>query len=195
MRLGQVVVGTSNEGKRGELAVLLGDLAEWLRLPSDLSMPEETGLTFFDNALLKARHVAVSTGMPALADDSGLMVDALSGEPGVRSARFAGEGATDEDNRSLLLERLRGVPDVARGARFVTALALVWPDGRTVIAEGVCEGTVAREPRGTGGFGYDSLFFYPPLGRTFAELSPGEKNAVSHRARALAALRERLGDG
>lgn len=194
MRLGQVVVGTRNEGKRGELAVLLGDLAEWLRLPSDLSMPEETGLTFLDNALLKARHVAVSTGRPALADDSGLMVDALSGEPGVRSARFAGEGATDEDNRSLLLERLRGVPDVARGAQFVTALALVWPAGRTVTAEGVCEGTIAREPRGTGGFGYDSLFFYPPLGRTFAELSPGEKNAVSHRARALAALRERLDD-
>jgi XTP/dITP diphosphohydrolase len=192
MRLGRVIVATTNEGKRRELASLLGDLANWLPLPAEVTMPEETGLTFLDNALSKARHVAAQTGMPVLADDSGLTVDALSGEPGVRSARFAGQGATDEDNRRLLLSRMKNVPDGARNARFVAVLALVWPDGREMTAEGACAGTILREPRGTGGFGYDSLFFYPPLGRSFAELEPGEKNAVSHRAYALSALRERL---
>ena len=127
-----------------------------------------------------------------MADDSGLEVDALDGRPGVYSARFAGPGATDADNNAKLLRLLEGVPDPRRTARFRCAIALVSPDGDEYVDEGVCEGVVAREPRGEGGFGYDPLFIVPEYGRTFAELPPEVKDRISHRARALAAAKRRL---
>ena len=145
---------------------------------------EETGETFSENALIKARAVCKATGLPALADDSGLCVDALGGAPGVRSARYSGGG--DAENRALLLKHLCGV--TARGAHFCCAVALVFPDGRELTAEGATFGVILEEERGTGGFGYDSLFFSDDLQKSFAEASEGEKNAVSHRGRALAAL-------
>ncbi|MBO8141774.1 MAG: RdgB/HAM1 family non-canonical purine NTP pyrophosphatase [Firmicutes bacterium] len=160
---------------------------------------EETGSTFAENARLKAEAAARHTGLWAVADDSGLVVDALGGRPGVLSARFAGPGATDEANNRLLLELLASVPPERRTARFVCAIAIAAPGGRTWVDEGVCEGLVAMAPRGDGGFGYDPLFVVAGLGKTFAELSTGEKNRISHRAKALAKARARLaglwGDG
>lgn len=149
-----------------------------------LGEPEETGSTFRENALIKARATASATSLPALADDSGLCVDALGGAPGVFSARYSGKG--DAANRALLLERLAGEED--RRAHFSCAVALVFPDGREFVAEGRAEGTILHEERGTGGFGYDSLFWSDELKKTFAEADEEEKNNVSHRGRALAAL-------
>ena len=145
---------------------------------------EETGTTFIENALIKARAVCKATGFAALADDSGLCVDALGGAPGVLSARYSGGG--DAENRALLLKNMEGIK--ARGAHFACAVALVFPDGRELTAEGATFGVILEEERGTGGFGYDSLFFSDDLQKSFAEASEGEKNAVSHRGRALAAL-------
>ena len=191
--IGRLVVATSNTGKLREFAAALkGATGVVEPLPAGVSLPAETGGTFMANALQKAVCAAEATEMPALADDSGLSVDALGGAPGVRSARFAGPGATDADNCALLLERLRGVPETRRQARFIAALALVWPDGRTLTAVGECAGSILPAPRGSGGFGYDPLFYYPPLRRTFAELTLEQKNRVSHRAAALAQLRDRL---
>lgn len=155
-------------------------------------MPEETGVTFRENALLKARSVCLQTGLAALADDSGLEVQALHGAPGVYSARYAGVGATDEENCSKLLRALSGTPSSKRRARFVCALALYMPDGTCVEAQGTCSGEIGQTPIGTGGFGYDPLFYYEPLQATFAELSLEQKNAVSHRARAIANLQATL---
>ncbi len=145
---------------------------------------EETGTSFSENALIKARAVAAATRLPALADDSGLCVDALGGAPGVRSARYSGGG--DAENRRLLLENLQNAAD--RRAHFVCAVALVFPDGRELVAEGRADGMIASEEHGTGGFGYDSLFVSDELGKTFASASEEEKNSVSHRGRALAKL-------
>jgi XTP/dITP diphosphohydrolase len=145
---------------------------------------EETGSTFTDNALIKARHVCHGTGLPALADDSGLVVDALNGEPGVYSARY-GNKKTDEERYMLLLQKMKNVPDDKRQARFVCVMALAFPDGREYIEEGVCEGIIAEEPAGDNGFGYDPVFFIPELGKTMAQLPLDVKNAISHRARAL----------
>jgi XTP/dITP diphosphohydrolase len=156
--------------------------------------PEEEGVeafdTFEENALAKARYFAARTGLPALADDSGLAVDALGGAPGVRSRRFAAPDEArgerqDEANNRRLLELLADTPDVARTARFVCAAAIAWPDGRSLVRTGVLEGTLARAARGSGGFGYDPLFLLPGEGRTVAELTPAEKNARSHRGRAV----------
>lgn len=186
----KLVIATSNPGKIREIAaVLAGTGIELLSLADFPDMPEivEDGFTFLENALKKARTTAAYTGLPALADDSGLMVDALGGEPGVRSARFA--PTTDERNRKLL-DLLRDVPDGKRTARFVCALALVRPDGFEWVTEGVAEGIITREPAGAAGFGYDPVFFYPPLGKTFAEISGPEKNAVSHRGKALEAFKK-----
>ena len=149
---------------------------------------EETGKTFPENALIKARAVCKATGFPALADDSGLCVDALMGAPGVYSARYSGGG--DAENRRLLLENMQGVKD--RTAHFCCAVALVFPDGRELTAEGRTYGAILTECRGAGGFGYDSLFLSDDLGVSFAEASEEEKNAVSHRGRALAALEKLL---
>jgi XTP/dITP diphosphohydrolase len=155
---------------------------------------EETGATFAANAALKAEAVRDAAALPALADDSGLCVDALAGAPGVRSARFAGEAATDAQNNALLLERLQAVPEAERTARFVCVLALAVPGRETQFVEGTAEGRILRTPRGAGGFGYDPLFFSPELGQTFAEAPAEQKHRVSHRGRALAALRRVLED-
>ena len=149
---------------------------------------EETGESFLENALLKARAVCRATGQPALADDSGIVVDALGGAPGVHSARYS--GGDDADNRALLLKNMQNAAN--RDAHFTSAIALVFPDGREVTAEGSTFGTILREERGSSGFGYDCLFYSSDLKKSFGEATDEEKNAVSHRGRALAALREKL---
>lgn len=182
----EIVVATRNKGKMKEIlsfgipSIVFTSLEQFPTI-GDI---EETGLTFKDNALIKARHVCHATGLPALADDSGLVVDALNGEPGVYSARY-GNMKTDEERYMLLLQKMKNVPDNKRQARFVCVMALVFPDGREYIEEGVCEGIIAEEPAGDNGFGYDPVFFIPELGKTMAQLPLDVKNAISHRARAL----------
>jgi XTP/dITP diphosphohydrolase len=185
----RVVLATTNPGKVAELRRILDGLDVELLDARAAGLPdvEETGATFQDNARLKARSAAAATGLPAVADDSGLVVDALAGEPGVRSARYAGPDQDDEANLRRVLERMDGVAD--RGARFVCAAVLVAPDGREWTAEGVLEGTLADAPRGEGGFGYDPVFVPEGGTRSAAELAPEEKDAVSHRGRAFRALR------
>ena len=155
-------------------------------------MPAEGDESYRANALAKARAVARPAGAFALADDSGIEVDALGGRPGVRSARYGGPRLSDPDRCATLLSELKGVPQERRTARFRCVVALASPDGREEAVEGVVEGIITDAPQGTGGFGYDPLFFYPPLGRTFADLDPSVKNRVSHRGRALALAREVL---
>jgi len=187
------VLASSNAGKLAELRALFDGSGMTLRSLAELGLdsPEETAETFVENALLKARHAARATGLPAIADDSGLVVDALGGQPGVRSARFAGAHATDEDNMRVLLERLAATPDAERQARFhCVIVALRAPDDPVpALATGVWTGTITREPRGRNGFGYDPVFLDPRRGRTAAELPPAVKNEISHRAKALEALR------
>ncbi|WP_090731122.1 RdgB/HAM1 family non-canonical purine NTP pyrophosphatase [Azotobacter beijerinckii] len=195
MTLSQLVLASHNAGKLKELQALLGD-AVAVRSVGEFSdvEPEETGLSFVENALLKARHAARVSGLPALADDSGLAVDALGGAPGIYSARYAGGGG-DAANNAKLLEALRDVPDAERGAQFVCALALVRhaEDPLPILCEGLWHGRILHEARGTQGFGYDPLFWVPEQGCASAELAPAEKNRLSHRARAMALLRQRLG--
>jgi XTP/dITP diphosphohydrolase len=193
-----LVLATLNPGKVAELTDLLADvgheirpLAEW----PGAELPEETEPTYAGNALLKARAAIRLTGCPVLADDSGLEVDALDGAPGVRSARYGGPGLDAGGRVRRLLDALRGVPRERRTARFRCVIALLAPGREPRFAEGVVEGVIALSPRGTGGFGYDPIFFYPPLGRTIAELTEAEKATVSHRARAVAAVREILKAG
>ena len=190
-----LVLGTLNAAKAGELTALLADVPYEIRMLAELSpagLPEETGDSYRANALLKARAAARQVGACALADDSGIEVDALAGAPGVRSARFGGPGLDDARRCLLLLEALRDVPPEKRTARFRCVIALVDPAGREHTAEGVVEGVIADAPRGRHGFGYDPLFVYPPLGRTFAELSSEEKARVDHRGRAVRAARRFL---
>ena len=158
---------------------------------------EETALTFVENALIKARAACAATGLPALADDSGVVVDALEGAPGVHSARYAGGGASDADNVAKLLEALEGVAPPERGAAFVCAIVYLRHarDPCPIVCEGIWEGRILDAPRGAGGFGYDPVFFIETLGRSAAELSRAEKNAVSHRGQALAQLLDRLARG
>lgn len=153
---------------------------------------EETGTTFEENSLIKAEAIMKATGMPAIADDSGLEADALDGAPGVYSARFSGEGATDESNNAKLLKLMENVPDDKRSARFVSVVTLCFPDGTVVAARGECPGTLRRSPRGDGGFGYDPLFVPVGYDKTYAEISAEEKNIISHRAKALGILRMKL---
>jgi XTP/dITP diphosphohydrolase len=193
-------MATRNPGKIRELQAILRDtgvallsLADFPHLPD---IPEE-GATFAENAAVKARAVARLTGHAALADDSGLMVDALKGAPGVFSARYAQDRTapappTDADNWRKLLEAMQGVPWVERGARFVCELALATPDGRLLTARGECKGVIALEPQGETGFGYDPVFWVPEYGATMAQLGPEIKNRISHRAKALAAFKELL---
>jgi XTP/dITP diphosphohydrolase len=191
----RVVIATLNRGKGRELLALLGDLPYDVMLLADLPgawLPEETGATYRENALIKARAAARATGALSLGDDSGIEVDALNGAPGLYSARFGGPGLDDAGRYTLLLERLRGVPPARRTARFRCVIALVAPDGGERIVEGVVEGVVADEPRGTQGFGYDPVFFYPPLGRTFGELPTEAKHRVDHRGAAARAARALL---
>jgi XTP/dITP diphosphohydrolase len=188
----RLVLATRNDHKLRELAELLRPF-ELDPLPGDVTLPPETGTTFADNALGKARAAAAATGRPAVADDSGIEAAALGGAPGVWSARFAGEDATVEENLAKLL---RDVPDDGdRRVAYVCALAYVEPGGREELVQGRCEGTLAAEPRGSGGFGYDPAFVpddYPGDERTMAELTPEEKDAISHRGRAARALVVRL---
>jgi XTP/dITP diphosphohydrolase len=195
-----LVMASRNPGKIRELQEILRDagvvllsLADFPHLPE---IPEE-GATFAENAAAKARAVARLTGHPALADDSGLAVDALGGAPGVFSARYAQDRTspelpTDADNWGKLLEELQAVPWEARGARFVCEIALALPDGRIFRARGECAGRIAREPRGQEGFGYDPVFWVPEYQATMAQLGPEIKNRISHRARALAAFKQLL---
>lgn len=190
-----IVVATSNPGKLIELRALLQDLPVELLTVADVlgQAPPvvEDGETFEANAQKKAREIAQATQMITLADDSGLEVDALGGRPGVRSARFAKEGATDAENNAALLDMMQDVDDGQRSARFRCSIALVdpWAPDQLSVVEGRCEGSIARSPSGAGGFGYDPLFVVEGLERTMAELAPDEKNRVSHRARALEGIR------
>jgi XTP/dITP diphosphohydrolase len=192
----KLVLATANVGKQREFAALLSPLGVQLLLSSTLGIDSaaETGATFEANALLKARHAAGASGLPALADDSGLEVDALDGRPGVYSARYAGAQATEADNNARLLSELAGVPPQRRSARYRCVLALVRDaaDTAPLIASGSWEGRIALQPAGHGGFGYDPLFLPEGLEVSAAELPLGRKNALSHRARALAALVKQL---
>ena len=182
-----VLLATHNAHKRAEMARLLAPLSvEIADLP--FSEAEETGETFAQNAFIKADAACRETGLPAVSDDSGLMVDALDGRPGVYSARFA---ATDEERIAKLLAMLDGVPTQRRGARFVAAICCVFPDGKVIRAEGICAGRITKAPRGEDGFGYDPVFELPD-GSTFAEYSGDEKNAISHRGKALREFIEKM---
>ena len=190
----ELVLASNNKGKLAELQAMLGDSIT-VRPQSDFTdiEAEETGLTFVENALIKARHAARISGLPALADDSGLAVDALGGAPGIYSARYAGGGG-DAANNAKLLEALKDVLDAKRGAQFICALALLRhaEDPIPVICEGAWQGRILHAPSGEHGFGYDPLFWVPERDCSSAELSPQEKNQLSHRARAMALLKTRL---
>ena len=185
------VLASHNKGKIKEMQEVLGELGVEVVTPGELGITvdvEETGTTFAENAALKARAIRDASGLPAIADDSGLCVNWLSGAPGVYSARYAGEHGNDEKNNELLLENLSDVPADKRTARFVSTVCCCFPDGRHMTVRGECEGKIAFEPKGEGGFGYDPVFYLPELEKTYAELAPEEKNAISHRARALQAF-------
>jgi XTP/dITP diphosphohydrolase len=193
--MADLLLASQNPGKLAEMRKLVAGLPFHVVGPRDIGIeeaPEETGRTFLENAILKARYYAGRSGLLTAADDSGLSVDALDGGPGLYSARFGGEGASDADRNRLLLEKLRGVPAEKRGARFTSAVAVV-RNGEVVFeAQEDVEGRIAEEARGPNGFGYDPLFFYPPFGRTFGETRPEDKDRVSHRGKAFARLRKFL---
>ncbi|HDL5699365.1 TPA: RdgB/HAM1 family non-canonical purine NTP pyrophosphatase [Mannheimia haemolytica] len=190
----KIVLATGNAGKVKEMADVLSQFGFEVVAQSEFGIesPEETGLTFVENALIKARFAAKMTGLPAIADDSGLSVVALGGEPGLYSARYAGELATDADNRQKLLAKMQGQEN--RLAKFVSCIVFLKheTDPTPYIALGECFGEILTEERGENGFGYDSLFFYPPKACTFAELETKEKKAISHRAIALEQLKQQL---
>ncbi|MCD6555350.1 MAG: non-canonical purine NTP pyrophosphatase [Chloroflexi bacterium] len=186
----KLLVATHNPGKVQEYRELLSELPADLVFPAELGLDirvVESGDSFEENAVLKARAFSQASGFLTLADDSGLEVDALGGAPGVRTARYAGHGASDADRYQLLLHNLEGVPWEARTARFRCVVALATPDGQLHTAEGRCEGVIALAPSGEHGFGYDPVFYMPEYGCTMAELDPAIKNRVSHRARAVQA--------
>lgn len=191
----ELLIASQNPGKLNEMRQLVEGLPLRVVGPAAVGLleaPEETGTTFLENARLKARHYARLSGLPTVADDSGLSVDALDGGPGLYSSRFGGEGASDADRNQLLLEKLRGVPGARRWARFSSAVALA--EGGEIRFEALehVEGLIAEAPRGFNGFGYDPVFFYPPYGRTFGEVPRELKDRVSHRGKAFARLRAYL---
>lgn len=192
----KIVLATGNPGKVKEMADVLRAFGFDVVAQSEFGIesPEETGLTFIENALLKARHAAKMTGLPAIADDSGLAVDALGGAPGLYSARYAGVDGDDAANRQKLLAEMAEVADEKRTAKFVSCIVFLQHDTDPTpkIALGECFGTILREERGTNGFGYDSLFFYPPKNCSFAELETAEKKSLSHRAIALQSLKQQF---
>lgn len=188
------VLATHNPGKLAEMRAILSTLGVEAVSPAEAGVEvdvEETGTTFAENAMLKAKAVCAAAGLPAIADDSGLCVDALNGGPGVYSARYGGEGLDDRGRRMLLLRSMRG--QTTRAAHFTCAVACAFPNGDTLTAEGRCDGAIAFAPLGEGGFGYDPVFLIPEKGKTFGQLSPEEKSAISHRGKALAAFAEKLG--
>jgi XTP/dITP diphosphohydrolase len=192
----KLVIASANAGKLRELSQLFAELDYELYPQADFDVPEvaETGTTFVENAIIKARNAAQHTGLAALADDSGIEVDALNGAPGVHSARFAGSDATDEANNALLVEKLREVPEQQRSARYRAVIVYLRnaTDPSPLICEGSWEGVIHLEPRGNGGFGYDPYFYLPEQGCTSAELSAEQKNKLSHRGQALRQLLEKL---
>ena len=192
----KVVLASKNAHKLVEIDAITRQLGIELILQSELGVDidvEETGTTFEENSFIKAEAVMKATGLPAMADDSGIVVDALNGEPGVYSARYGGDPTmTDHDRKMLLLKNTEHVPDGQRQAKFVAVITLVEPDGRVIQARGEIHGELTREPRGENGFGYDPIFYYPPAGMTTAEMPSEEKNKVSHRANALKVLYDKL---
>ena len=192
----KVVLASKNKHKLVEISKITEKFGIELVLQSELGIDidvEENGKTFEENSFIKAEAVMKATGLPALADDSGIAVDALNGEPGIYSARYGFDDSLDDWGRlQLLLKNTESVPDGQRQAQFVCVITMVTPDGQTIQARGEIHGELTREPAGENGFGYDPIFYYPPLGKTTAELSPEEKNAVSHRANALKVFYEKL---
>jgi len=191
----KLLLATKNRGKIKEIIRLLkGQRVEVLTLDDfpGISLPKEDRSTFKGNALKKARFVAGETGLAAISDDSGLCVDALGGRPGVLSARYAGDNATDEENLAKLLLEMKDVPEGKRTASFVCVIALVLPSGKEKTFEGRLEGVIAAKPKGRGGFGYDPVFFLPGKNKTLAELKPEEKNLLSHRGAALKRFKKNL---
>jgi len=194
---GKIVIASGNAGKLREIARILGEFNITVVPQSDFGVVdiEETGGSFLENALIKARHAASATGLPAIADDSGLAVDALDGRPGIYSARYSGLDADAEKNIDKLLAELEGVPDGRRGAVFRCVACYVTPDkSEPIIAEGMWRGLILRERQGDGGFGYDPVFFDPELGRSSSQMSAEEKNSRSHRGQALQELARQLRD-
>jgi XTP/dITP diphosphohydrolase len=194
----RLAIASRNPGKIREIRAICADWpVEWLTAqdaPVEWPDVEETGHTYLENASLKARAVAAATSIPAIADDSGIEVDALGGGPGPRSARYAGEDATDEQNLRALIRALSGIPESGRTARYRCIATYATPAGDLVWAEGECEGTTISSPRGSGGFGYDPIFVPEGWDRTMAELEPEDKDRISHRGRAFRALRRRLAE-
>ncbi|MCI9186475.1 MAG: XTP/dITP diphosphatase [Oscillospiraceae bacterium] len=189
----KLVLASQNKKKLVEMNDILSSLGIEVCSQADAGVdlePEETGTTFEENSLIKAKAVMEASGLPAIADDSGLCVDALRGAPGVYSARYGGEDLSDEGRYRLLLENMQG--QMPRTAQFVSVITCCFPNGDVLTARGECPGTIAFAPMGEGGFGYDPVFFVPPLKKTFAQLSPEEKNAVSHRGKALKLFQEKL---
>ena len=183
----KVILASKNQHKLTELSAILSQLGFEIALESEYGLDidvEETGTTFEENSFLKADAVMKASGLPVLADDSGLMVDALDGAPGVYSARY-GHKASDKERTAYLLENMKDVPEERRGAKFVCVITCLFPDGRKIVARGECPGVIARAPHGENGFGYDPVFYLPELGMTYAELPSEQKNAISNRARAL----------
>ena len=183
----KVILASKNQHKLTELSAILSQLGFEIALESEYGLDidvEETGTTFEENSFLKADAVMKASGLPVLADDSGLMVDALDGAPGVYSARY-GHKASDKERTAYLLDNMKEVPEERRGAKFVCVITCLFPDGRKIVARGECPGVIARAPHGENGFGYDPVFYLPELGMTYAELPSEQKNAISHRARAL----------
>lgn len=183
----KVILASKNPHKLTELSAILSQHGFEIALESEYGLDidvDETGTTFEENSLLKAEAVMKASGLPVLADDSGLMVDALDGAPGVYSARY-GHKSSDGERTAFLLENMKDVADEKRTAKFVCVITCLWPDGRKIVARGECPGVITREVHGENGFGYDPVFYLPELGMTYAELPSEQKNAISHRARAL----------
>ena len=183
----KVILASKNPHKLTELSAILSQHGFEIALESEYGLDidvDETGTTFEENSLLKAEAVMKASGLPVLADDSGLMVDALDGAPGVYSTRY-GHKSSDGERTAFLLENMKDVPDGKRTAKFVCVITCLWPDGRKIVARGECPGVITREVHGENGFGYDPVFYLPELGMTYAELPSEQKNAISHRARAL----------
>jgi len=189
----KAVLASHNQKKMAEMRAILSELGIEVLSQADVGVdmePEETGTTFEENARIKAKAIMEATGLPAIADDSGLVVDALGGEPGVYSARYGGEGLDDTGRWQLLLKNMEGKED--RACKFVSVICCAFPDGSQLMARGECHGVVAQGPKGEGGFGYDPIFWLPEKGKSMAELPPEEKNSISHRGNALRVFKEEL---
>jgi XTP/dITP diphosphohydrolase len=191
----KIFIASSNLGKINEFTDMLNEYGLEIITPEDLKIKvdvEETGSTFLENALIKGKWAAEKTGLISIADDSGLEVDALGGRPGVYSSRYGGTGNNYDEKMKILLDELKNIPDDKRTARFKSAIVVVFPSGETIVEEGICEGKIAKEPKGNKGFGYDPIFYLNEYGKTFGELDGNIKNKISHRAKALIKIQLKL---